>query len=65
MAKKVSRKEEEELKKLSPEERKAIKKQMKRYAYQKEKAQRKEERYQNCRELGYALEHYREQDEPL
>lgn len=24
---------------------------------------RKEERYQNCRELGYALEHYREQDE--
>lgn len=47
MAKKVSRKEEEELKKLSPEERKAIKKQKKRDAYQKEKAQRKEERYQS------------------
>lgn len=47
MAKKVSRKEEEKLKKLSPAERKAIKKQKKRDAYQKEKAQRKEERYQS------------------
>lgn len=47
MAKKVSRKEEEEMKKLTPEERKAIKKAKKKEAYQKEKAERKAERYQS------------------
>lgn len=47
MAKKVSRKEEQEMKKLTPEERKAIKKAKKKEAYQKEKAERKAERYQS------------------